>query len=250
MRIAVVSDIHANLTALDAVIADVNAVGVDLVVHGGDLMGGGTRPAEVVDRVRELDWPGVFGNTDEVNWNPALVAEKIAGDRFRTVRDAILTYTVPHTLSAIGRERLAWLRALPLRWSGHDLTVVHAGLHDAWQIVTAAATDEELSRAFAGAGTSRVAYGHIHVPFVRRLPGVIVVNCGAVSLSFDGDPRASYALIDGDEVEIRRVAYDIDKEIKLLARSDDPLRESTIATLRTGRYVSVEAREPDPRRSC
>jgi predicted phosphodiesterase len=59
MRIAVVSDIHANLTALDAVIADLQSVGVDLVVHGGDLMGGGTRPAEVIDRIRDLNWPGV-----------------------------------------------------------------------------------------------------------------------------------------------------------------------------------------------
>jgi len=64
-----------------------------------------------------------------------------------------------------------------------------------------------------------------------------VINSGAVSLGFDGDPRASYAVIDGGRVEIRRVAYDVEKEIDLLARSDDPLRESTMAMLRTGRYV-------------
>jgi putative phosphoesterase len=241
MRIAVVSDIHANLTALDAVIADAQAVGVDLVVHAGDLMGGGTRPAEVIDRIRELGWPGVFGNTDEVVWNPGLVAEKLPSDQFLEMRDALLAYTIPHTLAAIGDERLAWLRALPLRWSGHDLTVVHAGPDDAWQILGAGATDEVLTRAFGGVGTPRLVYGHIHVPFVRRLPQLIVVNAGAVSLTFDGDPRARYAVIDGDRVEIRRVAYDVEKEIALLARSDDPLRESTIATLRTGRYQSMDA---------
>lgn len=234
MRIAVVSDIHANLTALDAVIADLKAVGADLVVHGGDLMGG-TRPAEVIDRIRELNWPGVFGNTDEMIWNPALVAEKLPGDRFATIRDAVLSYTIPRTRSAIGEERLAWLRTLPLRWSAHDLTVVHAGPDDAWQIVLAGAQDETLARVFGGLGTSRVVYGHIHVPFVRRLPQLTVVNSGAVSLCFDGDPRASYAVIDGDHVEIRRVAYDVEKEIDLLMRSADPLRESTASTLRTGR---------------
>lgn len=235
MRIAVVSDIHANLTALDAVIADLQVVGVDLVVQGGDLMGGGMRPAEVIDRIRELNWPGVFGNTDEVNWNPGLVAEKLPGDRLQVMREALLTYTIPHTLAAVGEERLAWLRTLPLRWSGHDLTVVHAGPDDAWQIVTTSATDEELTRVFGGVGTPRVVYGHIHVPFARRLPQLTVVNAGAVSLSFDGDPRASYAIIDDHHAEIRRVAYDVEKEIELLMRSDDPLRESTAATLRTGR---------------
>lgn len=238
MRIAVVSDVHANLTALDAVIADLETVGADLVVHGGDLMGGGTRPAEVIDRIRELNWPGVFGNTDEVIWNPGLVAEKLPGDRFQTMREAVLAYTIPHTLAAIGEERLAWLRGLPLRWSAHDLTVLHAGTGDAWQIVPVSATDEELTRSFGGVRTACVAYGHIHVPFVRQLPQLTVVNSGAVSLSFDGDPRASYAIIDGNRVEIRRVAYDVDREVDLLLRSGDPLKESTVATLRAGRYVS------------
>ena len=237
MRIAVVSDIHANLTALEAVIADLQSVGADLVVHGGDLMGGGTHPAEVIDRIRDLDWPGVFGNTDEVNWNPGLVSAKLPGDRFQSMREALLTHTIPSTVAAIGEERLEWLRALPLRWSAHGLTVVHAGLADAWQIVPAGATDEDLTRAFGDAGTARAVYGHIHTPYVRRLPQLTVINSGAVSLAFDGDPRASYAVIDGDRVEIRRVAYDVEKEIDLLARSDDPLRESTMATLRTGRYV-------------
>jgi len=240
MRIAIVSDIHANLTALDAVVADLKSVGADLVVHGGDLMGGGTRPAEVIDRIRDLNWPGVFGNTDEVTWNPAQAAEKLPGDRFQKLREAMLTYAVPQTRAAIGDERLTWLRALPLRWSVDDLTVVHAGPDDAWQIVPANAADDDLARIFAEVGTPRIVCGHIHVPFVRRLPRLTVVNAGAVSLSFDGDPRASYAVLDGDRVEIRRVSYDVDQEVELLARSDDPLRASTIATLRTGRYVPIE----------
>ena len=233
MRIAVVSDIHANLTALDAVVDDLQTVGADLVVHGGDLLGGGTRPAKVIDRIRELDWPGVFGNTDEMIWNPALLDEKLPGDRFEKIREAVLTYTIPRTLAAIGDERLAWLRSLPLRWSAHDLSVVHAGPDDAWQIVPARAADDALMRAFGRLGTPRVVYGHIHVPFVRRLSQLTLINSGAVSMSFDGDPRASYAVIDGDQVEIRRVAYDVGKEVGLLMRSGDPLRESTAAMLRT-----------------
>ena len=64
MRVALVSDVHGNLTALEAVVADIGRRGVDMTVHGGDLALMGPRPAEVVDRVRELGWPGVVGNTD------------------------------------------------------------------------------------------------------------------------------------------------------------------------------------------
>jgi hypothetical protein len=135
----------------------------------------------------------------------------------------VLTHTRPATLEAIGDERLAWLRALPLRWSDHDLTVVHAVPDNAWPLVAANAPDEEMERVYDVVGTTRVVYGHIHVPFVRGLPTCTVVNAGAVSQSFDGDPRASYALIDGEHVEIRRVEYDVEAEIRLLMRSDDPL---------------------------
>ena len=64
MRLAIISDIHGNLTALEAVIADLKTASPDLVVHGGDLVVGGPRPAEVIDRIRELRWAGVVGNTD------------------------------------------------------------------------------------------------------------------------------------------------------------------------------------------
>ena len=70
MRIAIISDVHGNLTAFDAVVADIERRAPDLVLHGGDLVLMGPEPAEVVDRVRELGWPGVVGNTDEVLWRP------------------------------------------------------------------------------------------------------------------------------------------------------------------------------------
>jgi len=64
MRIAVVSDIHGNLTALEAVLADLEQTSPDLALHGGDLADGGSSPIEVVDRIRDLGWQGVMGNTD------------------------------------------------------------------------------------------------------------------------------------------------------------------------------------------
>src|SRR5215207_5629331 len=100
MRIAVVSDIHANLTALDAAIADLDAIGADLVVCGGDLMGGGPRPAHVIDRVREMNWPTVYGNTDEMLWMPHRVSERLGAGRLHRMMDVVLTHTIPTTLDA------------------------------------------------------------------------------------------------------------------------------------------------------
>jgi putative phosphoesterase len=241
MRVAVLSDIHANLTALDAVIADLRTTAPDLVVHGGDLMAGGPRPAEVIDRIREMNWPGVYGNTDEALWAPHRLTETLQAPHLQRIRDLILTHTLPATLEAIGDDRLAWLRTLPLRWSDHDLTVVHAVPEDAWSIVPANASDEGMESVYAVLRSRHVFYGHIHTPFVRRLAMFTLVNTGAVSQSFDGDTRAAYALLEDDRVEIRRVDYDIEKEIRLLMRSNDPFAQSIAGTLRTGRYVPISA---------
>ena len=246
MRLAVVTDIHANLTALEAVVADLREVAPDLVVHGGDLMAGGARPAEVIDRIRDLSWPGVYGNADEMLWMPEQMSRMLPGPHLAPIRERMLAYTIPRTLAAIGAERLDWLKALPLRWSESGTCVVHAGPHDVWQIVPAATADDELQRVFEPLRAERVVYGHIHTPYIRRLPAFTVINAGAVSLSFDGDPRASYALIDGDRVSIRRVAYDIDAEIDLLRRSNDPFAASTIENLRTGRYAPFVVEEAAP----
>ena len=241
MRIAVVSDIHGNLTALDAVIEDLRSVGVDLVIHGGDLVGGGSSPAEVIDRVRELGWLGVYGNTDQMLWMPARVAEALHAPHLHQMRDLLLTHTIPATLCAIGDERLAWLRSLPMRWSDHDLTVVHAGPDDPWRSPSATASDDDLDRAYGPLASQCVVYGHIHQPYVRRRPAFTVVNSGSVSLSYDGNPDAAYAVIEDDRIEIRRVRYDVEEEITRLFEVDDPFAVSTAQTLRTGKYVPLPA---------
>ena len=92
-----------------------------------------------------------------------------------------MSYTIPATLAAIGEERLAWLRVLPRRWSDGNLCVVHAGPDDVWQLTKMDGSDEELNAVFGPLEANRVVYGHIHVPFVRRLPAFILANSGAVS---------------------------------------------------------------------
>jgi len=75
MRVAIVSDIHGNRTAFEAVLADMEQTSPDLILHGGDLANGGASPAEIVDHIRDLGWPGVVGNTDELLFRPASLHE-------------------------------------------------------------------------------------------------------------------------------------------------------------------------------
>jgi putative phosphoesterase len=235
MRAAVVSDVHGNMTALEAVIADLATVAPDLIVHGGDLCSG-SRSADVIDRVRDLGWPGVFGNTDEMLWVEGKAENYLAAVGLESMR-AIVAEQIAFTLADLGPDRLDWLRALPLRWTAHDLAVVHSTPSSAWSIVAANAPDEELVRAYGPLASRRVVFGHIHQPFVRQLPGFLLANSGCLSLSYDGDPRAAYALVGPDGIEIRRVEYDVEREGRALVCSGFPHAAWMAEMLRTARYI-------------
>ena len=102
------------------------------------------------------------------------------------------------------------------------------------------ATDEELETVYGLLHAPIVVYGHIHRPYIRRLKPFIVANSGSVSLAYDGDPRAKYLLIDGQEITIRRVEYDIEKAAEDLRNSGLPDADWLIRVLRAGRYFPPE----------
>jgi putative phosphoesterase len=241
MRIAIVSDIHGNRRAFQAVLADLRRVAPDLIVHGGDLAYGGAHPAEIVDEIRALGWPGVRGNTDEMLWSPQSLADFAAkapklAPLLSRIRDLI-----PSTVASLGEERLRWLETHPVLYSHGRLSLVHAGPNDLWRSPMVNATDEELQSTYSSLGAAIVVYGHIHVSFVRRLPGMIVANSGSVSQSYDGDTRASYLVIDGEDVKIRRVAYDAQAEADELLHSGLPNAEWLSRILLAGKYVPPES---------
>lgn len=226
MRVAIVSDIHGNLPALEAVIADLVETRPDQVVLGGDLAFGGPHGPEVVDRLRELGWPSVLGNTDAAL--AGLDAIPVAA------RGGFLPDVAAHSRRILGEERTAWLTGLPMEWRGEGLVVVHAVPGDCWAIAGHEATDDELRSTYGRAGAPAVAYGHIHHAFVRRLGDLTVVNSGSVSLSLDRDPRASYVIVDGEQVEHRRVEYDLETVAADYLSSGHPMAGSYVGWLRTG----------------
>lgn len=240
MRVAIVSDIHGNRRAFEAVVADLRRVAPDVVVHGGDLAAGGAHPAEIIDQVRSLGWPGVRGNTDEMLWAPERLAEYAATNPKIAPTLAMVQETIPPTLASIGEERLRWLEGLPSLYSQPGFSLVHASPDELWRAPMANASDEELQSTYAPLRAPIVVYGHIHCPYIRRLQGMTVANAGSVSQSYDGDTRASYLVIDGESIAIRRVEYDVESEAMELLRSGLPHANWLSRMLLAGKYCPPE----------
>jgi len=240
MRIAVIADIHGNRRALHRVLADLKEVAPDLILHGGDLAFGGTHPAEVIDEIRSLGWLGVLGNTVEVLWTDAGLTQMITAYPNLTPPLGRLRDLIAPMRERIGEERLQWLKTLPAMHVGDGLAVLHASPKNLWHAPTAHATDEEIDRTYAELGFSTVIYGHIHVSYVRRLCGMTIANTGSISQSYDGDRRAAYAVIDGEDVTIRRVEYDVESEARDLLGSGLPHAEWLGRILLAGHYNSPE----------
>jgi len=144
------------------------------------------------------------------------------------------------TREALGDERLAWLSNLATTETAGPIALVHGSPGDAWRAPGPEATDAELEATFATLERPIVVYGHIHRPFVRRGSGRLVANTGSVSLSYDGDPSASYLLIDDAEGDatatIRRVAYDVELECRRMMERRVPYAAWVGAMLRSGRF--------------
>jgi putative phosphoesterase len=225
MRAAIVSDIHGNLTALEAVLADLRETSPDLILHGGDLGDNGSSPCEVLDRIRDLGWQGVAGNTDEMLFDSQSLTRFASGlPQLKPMWDAIEEMAAD-VRERIGEERLKWLRALPREQMHEQFALVHARPDTAWRAPMDSAADSDLQSAYGPLGRPLVVYGHIHRPYVRRISGVVVANSGSVGLPHDGDRRASYLLLDDGEPSIRRVEYDVEGELKALRGSGRPHAE-------------------------
>ena len=158
MRTAIVSDIHGNLTALEAVLADLKFASPDQILHGGDLAHGGSHPAEVVDKIRDLGWPGVCGNTDQMLWAPEEL-HKFASTAPKLQRlFAKIDELIPATCAQLGQDRIEWLKTLPLLERRGPVALVHASPGDLWRAPLPDASDQELSAVFRPPDASVAVY--------------------------------------------------------------------------------------------
>jgi putative phosphoesterase len=218
-RVAVVTDIHANLPALQAVLARIDELGVERVYCGGDLVGYGPHPNEVCAWIEERGIPTIYGNYDYA----------IARD----LEDCGCAYVDQHD-RALGQQSVAWtlehtdrvakdfMRELPfdLRF---DVGARHVHLvHGSPRKVNEYLFEDKPARLYerlaAAEDADALVFGHTHRPWVREHGGVLFVNCGSVGKPKDGDPRGAFAVLDGASGELRATIERVDYDAESVAR--------------------------------
>jgi len=212
-RVAVITDIHANLPALEAVLARVDELGVDGLYCGGDLVGYGPHPNEVCALLAERAIPTIYGNYDYA----------IARD----LEDCGCAYITPHDRE-LGQQSVDWtlahtdqagkdyMRGLPfdLRFAvgATSVHLVHGSPRKVNEYLFEDKPPRLYERLAAAEEADTLVFGHTHKPWVHEYGGVLFVNCGSVGKPKDGDPRGAFAVLDaegsGVRVRIERVEYD------------------------------------------
>jgi len=236
MRLVLLSDVHANLPALEAVLSDIERrVPGAPVYHLGDLVGYAPWPNEVVETLRAAGIPGVSGNYDSTT----ATAYKHCGCRYEDPRQEAQSHlSYAWTLAHTSEASRAWLGRLPFRLdlrplgghvAGPTVRLVHGNpTLNTFYWTEDRGDDFNLKMARqAGATTGDViAFGHTHRPWHRVVDGIVFVNTGSVGRPKDGDWRAGYVILeigaDTVDVEFVRVAYDLDRAVRAIRDSDLP----------------------------
>jgi diadenosine tetraphosphatase ApaH/serine/threonine PP2A family protein phosphatase len=220
------------------VIAHIEREAPDLVVCGGDVALMGAQPAEVVDRVRELGWPTVVGNTDELLWRPEeRERQEARAPKLRPLLRLLFEEYAPATNDLLGEERVSWLRELPSELPAGGVLLMHAAPGDLWRAPMPDAPDDELAATYGDCDPPRVVYGHIHRAYTRDAGPLSVANSGSVGLPWDGDPRAAYLLVEDGRPRVVRVEYDVEREAELVGRSGYPDGPRLAEMRRRGRFL-------------
>ncbi|HEY6449983.1 MAG TPA: metallophosphoesterase family protein [Candidatus Cybelea sp.] len=239
MRIAVLSDIHGNLLGLDACLADLESQGgADGVAIAGDLCLDGPKPKKVLQRLEEIGAACIRGNTDRY------LSDVASGEKFEPAEVAQIAWT----RREVGERWLSWLKELPfaLRIGEDDnqLLIVHANPKSDDEHIWPDADEPLLQRLIGDERATAIAFGHLHLPYVRLWRGTLLANVASAGLPKDGDPRAGYAIFtergSGWEVKHRRVPFDTKRVATQLADCGIPESAELIATLRRHRYKGLK----------
>ncbi len=236
MKYTLISDIHSNLPALEAVLEDIDArTDVDAIYHLGDLVGYAPWPNEVVALIRERRIPGIAGNYDSTTAHDY----KHCGCKAESERAEELSHeSYEWTRGNVSEGTKRFLGELPFSMDlrprgGHtskpQITLVHGTPTLNTLYWTEERSDSFCKKMADAAGLKQgdlIAFGHTHKPWTREVEGIQFVNTGSVGKPKDGDPRACYVLIengdDGFSVEFVRVEYDLDMAMEGIRNSELP----------------------------
>jgi putative phosphoesterase len=227
MLIAFISDIHGNLPALEAAVADAKARGASRIVCCGDMMGYGPFPDDVCNFLKKRRIPTIIGNYDRKVIEVAKQGKSAAAE-MKSKKLKILLWTVEHTSSQTRHYLSGLPDHLELKLpSGHNLLVVHGSPLSMDDAIYPSITRQGLEAKLSDSRPDILVCGHTHIPFVKHAGVILIVNCGSVGHSVDGDPRPSYALVRAERNaaprgRIIRFNYDRDRTITALEKTDLP----------------------------
>ena len=239
MRVAALYDVHGNLPALDALLADPRLREADVIVSGGDLVMG-PYPAECLDRL-EADGRTRFlrGNGDREA--SELSAEGELGDAARWCNEQLGPERVAH----VGR----WPATVELDVAGLGAVLFcHATPTSDLPILTRATPEEDAVRELGAVAADVVVCGHTHTQYERRVGALALVNAGSVGMPYEGSPEARWALLGPDRVELVATPYDADAGLAELLRTGFPLVEGWLAPVLRGEVTAEEATDEFERR--
>jgi putative phosphoesterase len=212
-QIAVITDIHGNLPALQAALARIDELGIQEIYCGGDLVGYGPHPDEVCALIRERAIPTIYGNYDHAIGRD----EHDCGCAYITQHDRDLgQQSVEWTLEHTSQEAKDFMRTLPFDLhfplGDFDVHLVHGSPRKVNEYLFEDKPASLYERLAAAESGDVLVFGHTHKPWVADFGGVRFVNCGSVGKPKDGDPRGAFAVLTATpsevQVRIERVGYD------------------------------------------
>lgn len=227
MRLAIFSDVHSNLPALDAVLADIAAARVDDRYVLGDLVGYAPWPNEVLERLQAEHIPVVMGNYDD---GTGFDREECGCAYTDPIENGLGDRSFDWTMAHTSDSNKAYLRSLEpqIRFEadGHRFLLVHGSPRRINEYLYDDKPDATFARIAAGADADVIVCGHTHRPYDKTVGAARFINVGSAGKPKDGDPRACWALIETspDEVRVsfRHVAYDVETAARAIEASDLP----------------------------
>ena len=238
MKLAVFSDIHGNIQGLQAVLSDIENRRADVVWCGGDLVGYGVNPGEVIDAIQQRGIPTVMGNYDDgVGYSRLACGCDYPNEEAMQRGLQSVAWSKSNTTEA----QKAYLRSLPYRlqreFEGQQVVLVHASPAALNEYLFENVPDDVFRAHLGAAGADVLIFGHTHVPYHKELDGKHLVNSGSAGKPKHGNPNATYVMLDisraGVKAETLEVPYDFEAAARAIEATEMPRHFARL--LREGR---------------